>query len=225
MGNELMGITTVGLMALAVEHALMGMSIRNEYQDDDPLTSRWSGANTSRNTETVAIAEATTMLTRLQQQSMLEILTWQIPVHFFWGGLIKLSMTGLSNIEVGIVSTTALLAHLTVPVQFGFIYVQALLVVAVSFYQLSSREDNEKDFVYATYPLLVLAPTILMAWLESTQCTDFVRDKLYGRLLYDAYLAGSVLTWYMLCYLHVCGSVAMSKSIKKVEFDFATVGS
>ncbi|KAL7560836.1 hypothetical protein ACA910_013271 [Epithemia clementina (nom. ined.)] len=205
--NEVMQIAILGLFVMGIEHCFLGKSIRDRT---------WVGGVMNMNS-------GATILSSLQQQdSVLKIMVWQVPVHSFWAGLTKLSMPGLSNIEVGVVSTTALLAHMTLPVQFGFLYVQALAMVGISFHQLA-RDYQEKDFIYATFPMMVLVPANLVRWLESSHCSDLFRDKFYGQLGYDAFIACSVYFWYVLCYLHICGSVATSKSLKRVEFGGETV--
>lgn len=212
--NEIMLSAIVVLVALGCQHYFQGEAIRHRI-----------GLNVG---EKVCLynpefhpEEEPSMMTilsnLLQHYSMIGILLGQLPIYCFWSALIKLSMPGLTPIEIGVVATTAQLGHVAVPVQLGCPYVQALVVVGISFHELA-QDYSDKDFIYATFPMTVVVPINLIRWLECTQCTNFVRDQLYGCLASDAILAGSVFVWYNLCYLHICGSVSMSRSLKKVEF-------
>jgi hypothetical protein len=84
------------------------------------------------------------------------------------------------------------------PREFGFMYTQTVLLMASSINQLVRRKD-EKNYQFALYPWLVGLPLIGIGWIESTLCLKFVKDKLYGHLIYDGYIPVSIAIWYLLC--------------------------
>ena len=133
--------------------------------------------------------------------SNLERLGYELVFAIFWMSLIKATMPHSSNGAVVAVSLVALFVQAFVPQLYGFTYVQTVLFVVFAWGQLS-RPVAEKGFAYALYPIVVGLPVVLVSWMESTQCTAFVKDKLYGHLVYDAYIPLGMLAWYLLCYVH-----------------------
>jgi hypothetical protein len=122
----------------------------------------------------------------------------------FWAMLLKASM---NNIQIKYLIPCVLVAmvgNALVPGNFGFTYVQTILLLAFSMNQLL-RPSSEKDYFYATYPLFVGFPLTLVGWMESTQCSNFVRDYMYGHVVYDAYIPIATLVWYLVCYARVQG--------------------
>jgi hypothetical protein len=126
-------------------------------------------------------------------------LTQVVPLTIFWMCLIKASLPNVKTATVAVVVLGAQFFQLFVPNQFGFTYVQTVLMLAFSLNQLN-RPTKEKDFSYALYAALVGLPVTMVGWMESTQCSAFVMDYLYGHVVYDAYIPCSMLVWYLTCY-------------------------
>merc|ERR1719215_259494 len=82
------------------------------------------------------------------------------------------------------------------PSRFGFTYVQTVLLLLFSTNQLLLPAE-EKGRSYALFGIIVSFPVSLVGWVESTQCSVFVKDYLYGHLVYDAYIPCSMLFWYL----------------------------
>ena len=121
------------------------------------------------------------------------------PVLFFWTFLLKASMPNESYRKVvGPLAVIASVLQIIVPPQFGFTYVQTVLLFAFSFKQLM-RPDVEKNEIYARYPIYVGCPLSVIAWIESTQCTNFVMG-MGGHLIYDAYIVISMIYFYIVCW-------------------------
>jgi hypothetical protein len=120
----------------------------------------------------------------------------------FWFFLLR---TALPESSVVVVAFAAVVAFafqvLYVPLIFSFTYVQTVILILMSSEQLllpASRKQN--NLAYSLYPWLVAFPLSLVAWMESTQCTAFVRAYFYGHTIYDAYIPTSVVAWYFISY-------------------------
>lgn len=142
----------------------------------------------------------------MEARTAWEMLMQILPGLIFWLTLLKASMSHSSNITVAAASVAAFVANLFVQGRFGFTFVQTILLLAFSANQLN-RPKAEKDFSYAMYPLVVALPLTIVGWIESTQCSIFVRDYFYGHVIYDGFIPASVLVWYLLCYANAKGKV------------------
>ena len=195
--NELFFPGIVGIFAHGLGHGHVGKIMReqgNELVEDSQLTG----------------------LEYMESKTPVEILQLQAPLLVFWLGLIKASAPNLSSLSIVGLSLASLLGQMFVPQYFGFTYVQTVLMLVQSINQLS-RKKQEKDFMYAVNPILVGIPVTLVGWMESTQCTSFVKDKLYGHLVYDGFIPFGMLTWYVVCYLRVSLNEDMPQALKKKE--------
>jgi hypothetical protein len=143
--------------------------------------------------------EILTKLWQTDDNQMKAILTQIVPLTFFWITLIKASLPNVKTVTVAVVVMAAQFFQLLVPNQFGFTYVQTVLMLAFSLNQLN-RPVQEKDFSYAMYAAVVGLPVTMVGWMESTQCSAFVMDYLYGHVVYDVYIPCSMLVWYLTCY-------------------------
>ena len=179
--NELFFPGLIGIFAHGVGHGAIGSAIRDGRLFDDKQMMAFEA---------------------LQNMPPLEIVQLQAPIAVFWIGLVKASTPNLSNLAIGGIVIAAQLVQLFVPQYLGFTYVQTVLMLAYSLNQLA-RKSQEKNFIYATYPLIVGLPVTLVGWMESTQCTSFVKEKFYGHLVYDGFIPFALLTWYIVCYLRV----------------------
>lgn len=135
-----------------------------------------------------------------------------LPLIAFWLFLSKASMPQLSTIYVVPAATLATLRQLWTPNDFGFTYVQTILMLQFSINQLCRRKQ-EKDFGYFLYPGIVGLPLTLVGWMESTLCSTVVRDFFYGHVVYDAYIPLSMMAWYTI--VHNQQKEAASAKIKQ----------
>ena len=107
--------------------------------------------------------------------------------HLLWIGLLKAATPSLSNFALGGLVLGAQLVQLLVPKYLASTYVQTIIFLVFSMNQLV-RNKKEKDYSYTTHPWIVGMPLTLVGWMEGTQCTAFVKDRLYGHLVYDAWI-------------------------------------
>jgi hypothetical protein len=139
-----------------------------------------------------------------------ELVQGLVALSLFWLFLIKATLPAWSYRGVALLSLVVMAIQAFIPQVFGFTYVQTVLLVLFSVAQLS-RPSEEKGFSYALYPAIVGLPLALISFLESTMCSAFVRDWLYGHLVYDAYIPVSIFIWYLLCRKHHLSSVVKDK--------------
>jgi hypothetical protein len=130
----------------------------------------------------------------------------------FWMTMLKSSLPNYRLSEVVPVAVVIMVVQSYIPGKLQFTYIQSALLICYSVNQLS-RDKEQKCFSYAIYPALVAFPLTMVGWMESTQCTAFLQDKLYGHLVYDAFIAVTLLLWYLVCYIRV--SIAPKRTVKK----------
>eukprot|EP00978_Attheya_sp_CCMP212_P011261 scaffold27679_cov49-Attheya_sp.AAC.3 len=153
----------------------------------------------------------------LKEPTPLKIAFSVIPLVLFWLTLLKGTMPNVKKWStVATIMVPVFIVQMFIPNQFGFTYVQTVLFVAFSGNQLALKPDKKDNIAYALYPVVVGFPVTLVGWMESTQCTAFVRDFFYGHLIYDAYIPVAMLFWYVFCYLQAA-PVAAAESKKKAE--------
>mmetsp|Transcript_14179 Transcript_14179/g.21290 ORF Transcript_14179/g.21290 Transcript_14179/m.21290 type:complete len:273 (+) Transcript_14179:80-898(+) len=138
------------------------------------------------------------VLDLIANSSLIELVQKFGPLLFFWLMLLKATMPKGSFGVVVPMATVAAFMNAIVPLQFGFTFVQTVLLFAFSVNQLM-RPDVEKDKVYALYPMYVGCPLSVIAWIESTQCSNFVM-AIGGHLIYDAYIPISMIYFYFVCW-------------------------
>lgn len=149
------------------------------------------------------------MLAKIMEGNAMEIAKlFLLPTLIFWVPLMKAAMSNVSLPKVVPLCIAASFVNLLFPRQFGFTYVQTVLMIAHSLNQLA-RPAVEKQFEYALYACLVSVPVVLVGWMESTQCDNFVMD-LGGHLLYDAYIPVSMIVFYIACFLRLKGEKVKS---------------
>lgn len=117
----------------------------------------------------------------------------------FWLGLLFASMPESSKKLIAGLAVVTQLCQGMLPVHFGFTYVQSVLMLANCLDQLNLPSKEKAQFWYATNPWMVGLPVTLIGWMESTNCTAFVRDNLYGHVVYDGYICVSLMVWYITC--------------------------
>ena len=120
----------------------------------------------------------------------------------FWVGLLRASMPEVSmkyvlpmSLFVGSLPTQFL-----VKAEFGFTYVQTVLLLAASFNQLNLPIEK-KGYVYSTFAIVVSLPVGLVGWLESQTCGDFM-IQYGGHVFYDGGICASLLVFLLLCINH-----------------------
>jgi hypothetical protein len=90
--------------------------------------------------------------------------------------------------------------------QYGFTYVQTVLMTCFSIHELTQTDKNNRE--YARYPLMVGLPTVICGWIESLHCTAFYQS-IGGHVWYDGTIAVTQILFYIHCYLH--GTISKSK--------------
>jgi hypothetical protein len=145
-------------------------------------------------------------------ETMIELAVASLPLLLFWLALSKASLPNMPNPRVALAATLAFVCHLSIPQNFGFTFVQTILMVEFALNQLS-RDKKEKDFTYFLYPTLVALPLTIVGWLESTMCSKFVQDYFYGHLAYDAYIPVSMIVWYTIVHNTEAGKQGKIKKL------------
>jgi len=176
----------VGVVAHGIGHGAIAKALR-DHGDADALILEQSQRN---------------LLVRFQQDEVSTIVAKEIPQTFFWIGLLWAAMPESKMPLILLVSMLAQFGQSFAPTHLVFTYVQTVLLFSFSLNQ-TQVPIRDKKYFYAILPWVVSIPTTLVGWIESTQCTARVRDSLYGHVLYDGYIAVSMIVWYLLCYLHV----------------------
>lgn len=174
--NELVKFNVFGIFAHGVGHGLISSAMR-------------SGAVPTSPDELLDI---------IANSSLMELVKQFGSLLFFWVMLLKATMPKGSFGVVVPLAMIATVMNAIVPTQFGFTFVQTVLLVAFSFNQLL-RPAVEKDKVYAIYPIYVGCPLGVIAWIESTQCSNFVM-AIGGHLIYDAYIPIAMIYFYIVCW-------------------------
>ena len=77
------------------------------------------------------------------------------------------------------------------------VYIPCLLYL---FYNWKEFQTPAKGFEYALFPWLVEIPLGAVAWIEGIQCSAWV-IRVWGHLIYDVYLALSMMFFYMICWV------------------------
>jgi hypothetical protein len=143
--------------------------------------------------------------------------TWMPTVHrdsllvvVFWTSLLKAALNNLPWILVFPLGMLASLGQVYVPIEFSFAYIWITSTLCFSINQLA-RPAKEKDWSYASHPVIVGIPLNMMTWVEATCCDAFVRDYLYGHAMFDSMLPLSLIAYYVINYLHANHGLFESK--------------
>jgi hypothetical protein len=118
------------------------------------------------------------------------------PVNFlFWWSLLGTNKYIPKNHLLPMSSAHVLVMLLPIlPKTAGFAYVQTVLVLTFAFYDVFFRPREDKDVSY-DWEWVVFVPFMVVAWVESTACTSFLRD-IGGHMWYDASIPSAVLLYY-----------------------------
>jgi hypothetical protein len=128
-----------------------------------------------------------------------QVIQQNIPSLLFWIPLIKATMpNNSSHVSVLLISWLSIIGGRVTPSRFGFTYTQTILFICFSWNQLLQCR-SDKNFAYALYAAMVSFPLGLLAWLESTVCSNFIIHY-GGHLIYDAYIPLSSILFYLCCY-------------------------
>jgi len=190
--NDLIKKHIPGIVAHGIGHGMIGLDIRNRpdrYGPDNEY-----GMYTSYESLMEHSGEGI-----LSAGTIRELL----PAAVFWWFLVKSSCGySLDSSKVAAVVAVGMSIQMFVPRMYAFTYVQTFLMAAFALDQTMRPRAEKDSLAYALYPVVVSVPVTLMGWAESTMCTRFVRDNLYGHLAYDANIPVSMLVWYLACYFH-----------------------
>lgn len=129
----------------------------------------------------------------------------------FWLTLLKASMANVGWERIVPLAIIATAGNLQIPPQFGFTYVQTILLLAFSFNQLNRQKEEKMTRAYALYPLLVSLPLNMIAWMESTMCSSFI-IYVGGHLMYDGAIIVSLVVYYYVCFWDL-----LQQNLKKIS--------
>jgi hypothetical protein len=134
-----------------------------------------------------------------------------VPFFVFWVMLLRSALPKLSWANLAVMSVFSMLFQQFFPRNFGFTYVQSILMMAFGWNEMVMKPASEKGFEYAIFPWIVSVPLTMIGWLESTFCSKFV-VRLGGHLVYDAYIPLATMCFYLICWLKASLSNATTKS-------------
>lgn len=129
----------------------------------------------------------------------------------FWLTLLKASMANVGWDRIVPLAVIATVWNIQIPPQFGFTYVQTILLLAFSFNQLNRPKEEKMTRAYALYPMLVSVPLNMIAWMESTMCSCFI-IHVGGHLIYDSAIVVSLVVYYFVCFWYL-----LQENIKKIS--------
>jgi len=201
MANSMMRNGIPGILGHGLGHGMVGREIRN-------------GGTGFGDREEIAMTTYRTLASEGRGVDPNFWMTQLLPGAIFWFTLLKASCPNLKNTTIALMSLVSMSVQLFVPRLLGFTYVQTLLMVAFSINQLMLPSGDKREFSYALYPAMVGFPLTLVGWLESTQCTAFVRDNLYGHAAYDGFIPLGMLGWYLACYVHATATSSTKEKSK-----------
>lgn len=211
LANDMLLGNLVGLIGHGIGHGNIAASDRRDLAEQRQLAAELGKGYIPTPSKLYAstgwewIRESPDVSTALQRQGFTVI---------FWAGLLK-SIFSKSSISTVVLLMLPIIAvqNMFITGKFGFTYVQTVLMTCFSFKELLQRPQAEKENVsYPLYAAIVTLPLSYVGWMETTQCSRFVRDYLYGHLVYDAYIPISMLIWYLLCYAHAKSTAKLFKA-------------
>jgi hypothetical protein len=130
----------------------------------------------------------------------------------FWLPLMKAALPNAHNAVVGVMACLANWTVLRLPENLGFTGVQTILMLTFSLNQLLRPAEEKMDLHFSLYAWIVSFPVTLVGWMESTQCSVFVKNSLYGHVAYDAYIVVSVIAFYTMCIVNANQQQRIRKS-------------
>lgn len=214
---DLVQCTLMGL-AYALLREEPGMSEQNEIIDFSIFGHVSHGfAHGVATRDGVSFEPEKTLLDSYKEMAMKtswqELAIERIQGVIFWVALIRASARKARWHHIFLLALLASQVQLFfVQNQFGFTYVQTVLFLLAGANEIM-RPPDKKGFEYALYSLIVGFPLAFVGWIESTQCTNGVRDYLGGHLIYDSYIGFSILAFYLLCWLRQRNLSRMRKEI------------
>lgn len=113
----------------------------------------------------------------------------------FWYGFIQAIYSQLSWKQHVPISATISFFQIFIPIQFGFTYVQTILLLLASVNDLSIKKED-KDCFYTLKACIVNVPIGIVGWLEAYMC-DSVLIHIGGHVWYDCTIPISIIVYYM----------------------------
>jgi hypothetical protein len=201
--NTLFQAGIPGVLVHGMVHGFAGNDFRKKYQ----------AQISSSNKENVFLDDSTDLLSH----GWLPPLDYNVVGHYlFWIFMFKAAMPNIRFSWITLLSVVVGYTQIWVPQIYGFTYTQTVLLLAFSINQLA-RPRAEKDWAYALYPVFVGLPLIVVGWMESLACHDWVGPYLYGHVVYDAYIPLAMMAWYTTLYLRNTSTASRSSSkVKQV---------
>lgn len=190
-----------GIVGHGIAHASIAAVIRNQSAQADG-SSWWNGTKTTKTTMSLSSFAAETSWDVWRQLDGPQAL-WQLLVSIlFWWGMFYSILPQAKRSTMGIMIAAVIYIQLYVPNQLGFTYVQSVIVAVAALKELSKPPDEKNHLSYTLAPVVIAIPVTFVSWMESTQCSAFVRDYLYGHVVYDVSIPLTTLVWYLLCYYY-----------------------
>jgi len=205
MTNQALLHSLPGIVGHGIAHASIAAVIRRS-QSNSPVPAKQADGNattTMMNPSSVSSSFAKETSWDVWRQLDWPQALMQIVVSvLFWWGMFYSILPQAKRTTMGALIAATIYIQLYVPNQLGFTYVQSVIVAVAALKELSKTPDEKNHLSYALAPVVIAIPVTLVSWMESTQCSAFVRDYLYGHVVYDASIPLTTLVWYLLCYYY-----------------------
>ena len=125
------------------------------------------------------------------EEDPVEFSTRLLGLFGFWFALLRATMPNANFKSTFTVATISCVVNTKVAPQFGFTFVQTVLMLSAALNQLK-LPDKEKGYTYFCFSLIVALPVGFVGWLESLTCSNFL-IKYGGHMLYDGGICLSTL--------------------------------
>lgn len=114
----------------------------------------------------------------------------------FWYGFIQAIHTNSHWKKNILVSVLISLFHVCIPLKFGFMYVQTILLVLASTNDLFLKNE-EKDIFYDLKAIIIHVPIGIIGWLEAYLC-DSILIYIGGHIWYDCTIPATIILYYII---------------------------
>lgn len=220
--NGLPGIVGHGIAHASIAAVIRRQSNSRAAEANDGAS--WLNATTMMKESVSSSSSSSSFATETSWQVWRHLngpqaLTQLLVSILFWWGMFYSILPQAKRTMMGVMIAATIYIQLYVPNQLGFTYVQSVIVAVAALKELSKTPAEKNQFSYALAPVVIAIPVTLVSWMESTHCSAFVRDYLYGHVVYDVSIPLTTLIWYVLCYYYDA-----TITTKRQIYDYDTQG-
>ena len=119
----------------------------------------------------------------------------------FWVPMLKAACTRVSCPVLVFSAVLVAAGQVMTPPEFGFTYVQTILLVSNALNELTRPVKEKQSREYSLYPIMVNVPVAIMGWVESMGCGAFYKD-IGGHVWYDTTIGLTMAAFMVNTYFH-----------------------